>query len=70
MREIDLTIALMPGTNPISKAPNKMTPAKLRELKVQLEDPLDEAFIYPECFSVGKAFPFHEEERWHLFDVY
>ncbi|XP_038876706.1 uncharacterized protein LOC120069092, partial [Benincasa hispida] len=36
-REIDFTIELKPDTIPISKAPYKMAPAELKELKVQLE---------------------------------
>lgn len=31
--EIEFTIELVPGTNPISQAPYRMTPAELRELK-------------------------------------
>jgi hypothetical protein len=31
-REVELSIDLLPGTGPISKAPYKMAPTKLREL--------------------------------------
>lgn len=34
--EIDFTIELMPGTTPISKAPYRMAPVELRELKTRL----------------------------------
>ena len=37
-REIDFKIELEPEERPISKPPYRMTPAELRELKVQLED--------------------------------
>ncbi|XP_021758488.1 uncharacterized protein LOC110723439 [Chenopodium quinoa] len=33
VRDVEFTIDLMPGTEPISKAPYRMAPAKLRELK-------------------------------------
>ncbi|KZV37896.1 hypothetical protein F511_12178 [Dorcoceras hygrometricum] len=35
-RDIDFTIELMPGTEPISRAPYRMAPAELKELKEQL----------------------------------
>jgi hypothetical protein len=37
----------MPGTNPISKAPYRMAPFKLKELKEQLQELLDKGFIHP-----------------------
>ena len=42
-REIEFSVELLPGTGPISKAPYRMAPAKLRELKLQ--DLLDKGFI-------------------------
>ena len=44
-REIEFSVELLPGTGPISKAPYRMAPAKLRELKLQLQDLLDKGFI-------------------------
>jgi hypothetical protein len=38
---------LQPGTAPIAKAPYKMSPLELIELKVQLQDLLDKCFIRP-----------------------
>ncbi|KAM1406298.1 hypothetical protein ACFXTH_000989 [Malus domestica] len=35
-REIEFIIDLLPGINPISLAPYRMTPTELRELKIQL----------------------------------
>ncbi|CAL5411310.1 unnamed protein product [Camellia sinensis] len=37
-REVDFGIELQPGTTPISMAPYRMAPAKLRELKTQLQE--------------------------------
>ncbi|KAL0546184.1 hypothetical protein IC582_016090 [Cucumis melo] len=46
-REINFAIELEPGTAPISRAPYKMAPAELKELKVQLQELLDKGFIRP-----------------------
>jgi hypothetical protein len=35
------------GTNPISKAPYRMTSSELKELKEQLQELLDKGFICP-----------------------
>ena len=37
-REVEFTIDLIPGTEPISIPPYRMAPAELRELKAQLEE--------------------------------
>ena len=46
-REIDFNIELAPGTAPISKAPYRMAPAELKELKTQLQELIDKGFIRP-----------------------
>ena len=46
-REIEFYIDLAPSVQPISIPPYHMAPAKLRELKVQLQDMLDKGFIHP-----------------------
>ncbi|PON70115.1 hypothetical protein PanWU01x14_082900, partial [Parasponia andersonii] len=46
-REIEFVIDLLPGTAPISKAPYRMAPVELKELKVQLQGLLDKGFIRP-----------------------
>ncbi|MEQ5265914.1 hypothetical protein, partial [Escherichia coli] len=40
-REVEFTIDLMPGTAPISKAPYRMAPKEMQELKEQLQDLLN-----------------------------
>ena len=35
-REVDLSIEIVPGTTPMSRAPYRMAPVELKELKVQL----------------------------------
>ena len=44
-REVDFPIDLVPGTAPISLPPYRMAPAKLKELKAQLQELVDEGFI-------------------------
>ena len=44
-REIEFEIELAPGTEPISIASYRMAPAKLKELKVQMEELLSKGFV-------------------------
>ena len=46
-REIEFVIELVLGTSPISKAPYRMVPTELKELKTQLQELLDKKFIRP-----------------------
>ncbi len=46
-REVEFTLEVMPGTAPISTAPYRMAPTELKELKVRLQELLDEGFIRP-----------------------
>ncbi|XP_073138475.1 uncharacterized protein [Henckelia pumila] len=50
MREVEFTIELTPGTQPISKAPYRMAPIELKELKDQLEDLIAKGYIRPSVF--------------------
>ena len=52
-REIEFAIELIPGTGPISKAPYRMAPAELKELKEQLQELLDKGFIRPSVSPWG-----------------
>jgi hypothetical protein len=52
-REVEFTIDLVLGTGPISKAPYRMAPAELKELKEQLQDLLDKGFIRPSASPWG-----------------
>jgi len=52
-REIDFSIELKPGTEPISKAPYRMTTPELRELQVQLQELLDLGMIRPSISPWG-----------------
>jgi hypothetical protein len=50
---IEFKIELQPGTAPISKAPYKMSPVELVELKIQLQDLLHKGFIHPSSSPWG-----------------
>nr|GEY09633.1 hypothetical protein [Tanacetum cinerariifolium] len=45
--EVEFTIELIPGAQPISKAPYRMRPVELKELKDQLQELLERGFIRP-----------------------
>ena len=44
-REVDMSIEVVHGTTPISRAPYRMSPTELKELKTQLQELLDKGFI-------------------------
>jgi len=52
-REIEFAIELLPGTTPISKAPYRVAPTELVELKKQLQELLDKGLIRPSVSSWG-----------------
>ncbi|KAA0036538.1 pol protein [Cucumis melo var. makuwa] len=52
-REVDFAIELEPGTAPISRAPYRIAPAELKELKVQLQELLDKGFVRPSVSPWG-----------------
>ena len=52
-REVEFTIDLIPGTEPISIPPYRMASAELRELKARLEELLSKGFIRPSISPWG-----------------
>ena len=52
-REMEFSIDLLPGTNPISKATYRMAPAELQELKIQSKELLEKGFIRPSVSPWG-----------------
>nr|GEX49130.1 retrotransposon protein, putative, Ty3-gypsy subclass [Tanacetum cinerariifolium] len=52
-RKVEFGIELIPGTQPISKAPYSIAPIELKELKEKLEELLDLCFIRPSVSSWG-----------------
>jgi len=47
LREVEFCIDLTPGATPIPKAPYRVAPVELKELKAQLEEPLEKGNIQP-----------------------
>ena len=52
-REVDMSIEVVHGTTPISRAPYFMAPNELKELKTQLQELLDKSFIRPSVSPWG-----------------
>ncbi|XP_073049478.1 uncharacterized protein [Primulina eburnea] len=52
-REVEIVIDLIPRTSPISKAPYRMAPTEMKELKTQLQELLDKGFIRPSSSPWG-----------------
>ncbi|XP_051133105.1 uncharacterized protein LOC127252819 [Andrographis paniculata] len=44
-REVDFTIDIVSGAEPVSRAPYRMTPIEVAELKLQLQELLDKGYI-------------------------
>ena len=57
-REIDFQIELAHGTEPISRAPYRMAPAELKELKVQMEEMVNKGFVRPSTSPWGASILF------------
>jgi hypothetical protein len=54
-REVEFSIDLILGTQPIHKAPYRMASIELSELKEQLQELLDQGFHSPKCITMGSA---------------
>ena len=52
-REVEFTIELLPGVAPISKTPYRMAPLELQELKIQLQELLEQGFVQPSTSPWG-----------------
>ena len=69
-REVEFTIDLIPGIEPIYIPPYRMAPVQLRELKAQLEESLSKGFIRPSISPWGAPVLFVKKERWEFAVVY
>ncbi|CAA0827382.1 Unknown protein, partial [Striga hermonthica] len=52
-RQVEFTIDLVPGAGPVSKAPYRMAPKELQELKAQIQELLSLGFIRPSVSPWG-----------------
>jgi hypothetical protein len=65
-RAIKFKIELQPGTAPIVKAPYKISPVEMKELKIQLQGLLDKGYIRPSTSSWGCSTLFVEKKDKEL----
>ena len=61
-REIEFSIELLPSTGPLFKAPYRMAPTELRELKLQLQNMLDKGFVRPSVSPWGAPVLFFKKK--------
>ena len=52
-REVEFCIEVVPGTAPVAKAPYRMAPRELQELKAQLQELVDRGFVRPSVSPWG-----------------
>jgi hypothetical protein len=57
-RELEFTIDLKPGTEPITRMPYQMSTPELQVLKMQLKELMDLALIHPSVSPWGAPFIF------------
>ena len=65
-REIDFQIELALGTEPISKAPYRMAPLELKELKIQMEELVSKGFVRPSTLPWGAPILFVKKKDGSL----
>ncbi|KAK9077963.1 hypothetical protein SSX86_002020 [Deinandra increscens subsp. villosa] len=52
-RQVEFPIELVPGTAPIGKAPYRLAPSEMQELRSQLQELLDKGLIIPSASPWG-----------------
>ena len=67
-RELEFTIGLKPGTEPIARTPYRMSTPELQELKMKLKELLDLGLIHPSVSPWGAPVIFirKKDESWRL----
>ncbi|XP_075473958.1 uncharacterized protein LOC142505018 [Primulina tabacum] len=65
-REVEFVIDVVLGTAPISKAPYRMAPTEMKELKNQLQELLDNGFIRPSSSPWGAPMLFVKKKDGSL----
>jgi hypothetical protein len=65
-RAIEFKIELQPGTTPVAKAPYKMPPMEMKELKIQLQGLLDKGYIHISTSPWGCSALFVEKKDKEL----
>ena len=67
-REVDHGIEIIPGSEPVSKRPYKMSLPEAIELKEQLRQLIEQGFIRPSKSSWGAPVLFQKKKPMALFD--
>ncbi|KAM0058195.1 putative nucleotidyltransferase, Ribonuclease H [Helianthus debilis subsp. tardiflorus] len=52
-RQVEFRIDILPGSAPIARAPYRLAPTEMKELRTQLDDLLDKGFIQPSSSPWG-----------------
>ena len=65
-RAVDLSIKILSEEASISRAPNKMAPTELKELKINLQELLDKGFIRPSVSPWGAPVLFVKKKNGTL----
>jgi hypothetical protein len=67
-RELEFTIDLKPGTEPIARTPYRMSTPELQDLKMQLKELLDLGLIHPRVSPWGALVIFIQKKdgSWRL----
>ena len=66
IREVEFSIELKPGTQPISRTPYRMAPIELVELKKQLDELIEQGFIRPSASPWGAPVLFVKKKEGTL----
>ncbi|GJS65309.1 hypothetical protein Tco_0679873 [Tanacetum coccineum] len=69
IRDVEFNIELIPGAEPISKAPYRMAPIELKELKDQLQELLEQGFIRPSVSPWGAPVLFVKKKDAANFEI-
>ncbi|GKE36437.1 putative reverse transcriptase domain-containing protein, partial [Tanacetum coccineum] len=54
-RQVEFRIDLVPGAAPVAQAPYRLAPSEMKELSVQLQEPLEKGFIRPSSSPWGAS---------------
>jgi hypothetical protein len=65
-RELEFTIDLKPGTEPIARTPYRMSTPELQELKIQLKELLDLGLIRPSVWGAPVVFIWKKDRSWRF----
>ncbi|XP_076891798.1 uncharacterized protein LOC143543334 [Bidens hawaiensis] len=53
IRQVEFRIDLVPGANPVAKAPDRLAPSEMQELSSQLQELSNKGFIHPSSSPWG-----------------